>query len=101
MSGWTADENERAIRLRHGWQDETGHRWTRCVMRPARVRDEVRALGDFRVFLRPESLTHVLLARVIVGLENGERADVGFLEGLNAEDVLLLKEAYCEINGYR
>ena len=91
---------EREVRLKHGWRDAAGKLHTSCVLRPARVRDEVSALGDFRVFLRRQSLPLVLLSRVARGQGDGEPMDVGRLERLDAEDLRVLQEAYCEMNGF-
>ena len=93
-----ADADHR-VELPRGWRDAAGKLHTTCVLRPARVRDEVRALGDFRVVLRPESLPLILLARVALRLGDQERVDVGLLERLAQEDVRCLEETYCEMNG--
>ena len=44
---------ETTIRLPRGVHDEEGGLHRDVSMRPARVRDEIRALQDFRVYLRP------------------------------------------------
>jgi hypothetical protein len=69
-------------------------------MRCARARDEVRALEDFRVFLRPAAFLDVILARTLVRLGDLERVDVGIVERLSQRDRALLEGLYREQNGY-
>ena len=69
-------------------------------MRPARVADELRALEDFRVWLRPDRLSSVLLARVVVEIGDVAEVDVGLLESLSSTDRQRLECAYVQLNGY-
>jgi hypothetical protein len=94
------NNTEQEVRLPNGWREPSGKLEKVCALRPARVRDEVLALGDFRVFLRPESLPLVLLARVVTRLGKERRVNVGLLERLGEADRRALEEAYREMNGY-
>jgi hypothetical protein len=69
-------------------------------MRPATAADEMRALGDFRVALRPQSFLPVLLARVVPELGGLPAVDVGIMERLSQRDLRFLESLYREMNGY-
>jgi len=102
-------------------RDSLAHRWVRlpvgrvgrrtaswASMRAARAIDELRALGDFRVWLRPESFTTVMLTRVVDGFATAphdaaivaRRPDVGTIERLDPADRAALERAYRELQGY-
>jgi hypothetical protein len=86
--------------LPHGHVDREGavHRHGR--LRAATTADEIRALGDFRVHLWPETYLSVVLARLIVELGGIETIHAGLLQGLDAEDRAHLEGLYREMNGY-
>jgi hypothetical protein len=99
------DGEESVVDLRAGWRAPDGRVRRRVALRPARVRDEWRALADFRVALSPDRLRSVLLARVARWADpdtndDGERLDPGIIEALSAEDVSLLSRTYREMNRY-
>ena len=96
----TRKEEERTFTLRRGWFDGQGTVYRRISLRPATGRDEIRALQDFRVFLRPDSFPRVLLSRVITQLGPLTRVEPGLLERLDDEDLRFLEDAYREMNGY-
>ncbi len=91
-----------SFELPFGFPDRSGAVHREGRMRPASARDEMQALGDFRVHLRPESFPAVLLARVVVRLGRLERAHVnaGLIERLEDGDREHLERLYREINGY-
>ncbi|MCZ6793904.1 MAG: hypothetical protein O7J95_09870 [Planctomycetota bacterium] len=91
---------ERNCTLRKGWFDGQGTVYRQVRLRPARAIDEIRALEDFRVYLRPERFPHVLLARVITQLGPLTRVDPGLLERLDPHDMRLLEATYRQMNGY-
>lgn len=66
----------------------------------ASAKDEMRVLQDFRVYLRPESFLHLMLARTITRLGDLERVDVSQVETLSRADLAVLEETYRELNGY-
>ena len=92
--------DELTVRLEMGWRDAEGAVHRDVALRPARVRNELRALEDFRTYLRPESFTNVLLARVIVRLGPLKKVNPGQLESLDRGDLLRLEEAYRRKNDY-
>jgi hypothetical protein len=86
--------------LPQGHRDPAGV-WHRAgIMRPALAREEIRAQSDFRVYVRPESFLHILLARVVLKLGTLEKLDVGIVERLPAEDRAFLERLYLDVNGY-
>lgn len=72
----------------------------RAVLRPARVRDELRALADFRVTLWPQAFAKVLLARVVASIGAIDKVDVALVESLTEGDRARLEAAYIEMNRY-
>jgi len=90
----------RTVELPVGLADATGRRAREAVLRPARVRDEVRALEDFRVWMRPESFPAVLLARVVERIGATAPVDAGLIERLDPRDRAALERAYDEMNDY-
>jgi hypothetical protein len=99
---------ERWVRLPAGWVDPDGVRHEWAAMRPARAADELRALRDFRVWLRPASFLPVLLARVVTRLAPDganraaarEQVGVAVIEKLAPADLEALERAYRDLNGY-
>jgi hypothetical protein len=98
--GGLADGSVIGFCLPQGYRDSAGvwHREGR--LRPALVREEIRAQADFRVYLRPESFLNIMLAQVVLRLGHLEKVDVGIVERLPAEDRALLQRLYREMNGY-
>jgi len=94
------ESGERTCTLPKGFTDPDGKVYRKVTLRPARVRDEIRALEDFRVYLRPESLPHVLLARVITALGPLRQLEPGLLERLPPEDLTVLEMTYRDMNEY-
>ena len=82
------------------YRDPTGAVHRDGVLRSAKARDELRALGDFRVHLRPEAFLDVVLPRVIVRLGGLALVDAGVVERLTPADREVLERAYREMNGY-
>lgn len=91
---------ETSFTLPDGYRDPTGAVHRDGVLRPARAREELRALGDFRVHLRPEAFLDVVLPRVIVRLGDLATVDAGVVERLTPADREVLERAYREMNGY-
>lgn len=89
-----------SFQLPVGYTDASGARHRAGLLRPARARDEVRALADFRVHLRPGAFLDIVLARTIERLGSLERVDVGTVERLCPEDRAALERLYRELNGY-
>ena len=97
-------------------RDGVRRRWAK--MRAATGLDEIRALSDFRVFLRPECFSAVLLARVVTALSRSPQADganaestcaegtgtreidATLFEGLDEADRDALESAYRRLNDY-
>lgn len=92
--------SETSVRLENGLQGADGRRHRAARLRPARVRDELRALQDFRVHLRPELFPFVLLSRVITRLGMMRKVDAGALQALDSHDLDLLCQAYRRANEY-
>lgn len=92
--------SERRFRLPVGFRDSRGHRQRDGVLRTATAKDEMRALQDFRVHLRPESFLPLMLARTIVRLGDLTGVDVRLVESLCGRDLNELEEVYRELNGY-
>ena len=86
--------------LPRGLDDGSSARHRRGLLRPSTLRDEVKALSDFRAHLRPESFPCVLLGRVVVKLGSLERVDFGVIQALPDEDRDFLVRLYEEVNGY-
>ncbi|MBN1443532.1 MAG: hypothetical protein JXA90_12550 [Planctomycetes bacterium] len=91
---------ETALRLSKGLRGPDGKCHRAARLRPARVRDEIRALEDFRVHLRPELFPLVLLSRVITRLGLLRKVDPGSLQALDPQDLDLLCDAYLRSNAY-
>ena len=91
--------SQREFRLPSGLESR-GRRQRDGVLRPATAQDELRALRDFRVCLRPESFLHLMLARTIVRLGDLDRVDVRDVERLDGADQAALEIEYRELNGY-
>ena len=70
---------------------------TVVAMRAPRVRDELRALEDFRVYLWPERLRDVLLARVITRFGARDSVAVERLAELAEDDIAALERAYLDL----
>lgn len=83
-----------------GLRDAGGRRARECALRVATASDEMRALQDFRVHLRPESFLTLMLARTVTRLGHSTRVDVRLLESLCAADLQALEDVYRELNGY-
>jgi hypothetical protein len=92
--------SQTTVTLPVGWRDGAGRLHREVLMRAARVRDEILALEDFRVHLRPESFAPVLLARVIQALGSQRRVSAGVLERLDPADLRALESAYRALNAY-
>ena len=92
--------NHRHFVLQDGYAAPGGARHREGILRPATARDEVRALLDFRVHLRPESFLPIILAQVTVRLGQLSRLDPGIFERLSLADLQLLEGLYRELNGY-
>jgi hypothetical protein len=90
----------RSFRLPQGFAAGSGKLHQEVQLRPARVRDELRALEDFRVYLRPEALPFILLSRTITRLGDLGKVGAGRLESLAPADRLFLESCYREMNGY-
>jgi len=80
--------------------DGAGVRQRTAELRPATARDELRALADFRVHLRPEILLEILLARCVVRLGGLAPVDAGLIASLDPRDRACLERAYRRLNGY-
>ncbi len=83
-----------------GYRDARGARHREGVIKPATARDEMRALQDFRVYLRPESFLTLVLARTIVRLGEHVKVDVALVESLCDRDLAALEKLYRELNAY-
>ena len=98
----------RWVRLPSGASGVRGTRLGWALMRPARSIDELKALRDFRVWLRPQSFLPVLLSRVVIGFAGSRDAslpedrsvDTGRIEALDDRDLAALERAYRELNDY-
>lgn len=88
------------VRLPAGYLDARGRCVRECSLRAATAVDEVRALQDFRVHLRPESFLPLMLARTLTRLGDLPRVDVRAVENLCGEDLRALEDAYRDLNGY-
>ena len=86
--------------MRFGYVDAEGRRHRDGVIRAARARDEMAALRDFRVYLRPRSFLAVMLARTVESLGELESVEVGTFDRLREGDLDLLESLYRELNGY-
>ncbi len=91
---------ERRFRLPVGLRDERGACHREGVLRAATAKDELRALQDFRVYLRPESFLTLVLARTIVRLGEHVKVDVALVERLGDGDLEVLAGVYRELNDY-
>jgi hypothetical protein len=85
--------------LRVGLTVGDGRVVPRGRMRAARVRDELEVLRDYRVFMDPESMTPLLLARC-VEFDGVGQVRPSMLESLALPDLFLLENLYRELNGY-
>jgi hypothetical protein len=92
--------SETTVTLPVGWRDGGGRLHREVTMRAARVRDEILALEDFRVHLRPDSYAPVLLARVVRTVGSQLRVSAGVLERLDPADLRALEAAYRALNAY-
>ncbi|MEM7231815.1 MAG: hypothetical protein AAF517_06555 [Planctomycetota bacterium] len=72
---------------------------TSVHMRAARAIDEVRVMEDFRVYLFPDVLAELLLARVTTRAD-GAPVSVREIQSLSASDRSRLDAAYAELNDY-
>ncbi len=86
--------------LPEGYTDPSGRTHRDVVLRLATARDEMRALSDFRVYLRPDWFLPVILSRLVLRLGDLERVSVGILERLGPADRAELERAYREAHGY-
>jgi hypothetical protein len=86
--------------LEEGLRDASGRRHREGSLRPATARDEMQSLADFRVFLRPESVLAVVLARTVTRLGDLSPIDVGVIDALGAADRAVLERLYRDLNGY-
>lgn len=86
--------------LADGYVDAEGRSHRRGTMRPALARDEILALGDFRVHLREGAFLDVMLARVVRRLGGLDAVNAGIVERLSSRDREILEALYREINGY-
>jgi hypothetical protein len=96
----SAEPIETSFILPGGYRDPAGGVHRHGAMRPVTVREEMRALGDFRVHLRPESFLPVLLARVVTRLGEVAALDAGVFERLPPADLGVLEDLYRFLNGY-
>ena len=83
-----------------GYRDARGARHREGVIKPATARDEMRALQDFRVYLRPESFLTLMLVRTVVRLGDRAGVDVALVESLCDRDLAVLERIYRELNAY-
>ena len=83
-----------------GYRDRRGRLHRDGVMRASTARDEMRALADFRVHLRPEAYLSVVLSRTVVRLGDLEAVHVGVVEEMGAPDRAHLEQVYRRLNGY-
>lgn len=88
------------VRLPRGFHAADGSRVHEAALRPARARDELRALTDYRAVIDPERFGSILLARVVTRLGTSEHIDPKAIERLAPEDRAALEEAYLRMNGY-
>jgi hypothetical protein len=88
------------IELPVGVVDAAGVRHRAVLLRLATARDEIRALADFRVHLRPESLLEILLARCAQVPGGPGPLGAGLVAGLDPRDRECLESAYRRLNGY-
>ena len=93
-------ETARTVVLEHGYSDPAGGVHRECVLRAALARDEIRALSDLRVHLRPDAFLAVMLARTVTRLGTLRRVDAGVIESLASGDRSELERLYRELNGY-
>lgn len=89
-----------ALVLPEGYADASGRRHRDVVMRLATARDEMCALSDFRVHLRPDWFLPVILSRIVLRLGDLEGVSVRILERLGEADRAALERAYREAHGY-
>ena len=85
--------------LPKGYIDKEGNRCRKGVMRLATGADEILPLKDPRVEKNPAYLFIIILARVVIKLENVSMINPGVIEGLFSEDLWFLQRMYHEING--
>jgi len=98
--GAVVEGDEIVLCLSRGFDAAGGGRDREVLMRPARARDEVRALSDFRGALTPERFPAVLLSRVISLAKSRCRVEPSEIERLPASDRAVLEDAYLRLNGY-
>jgi hypothetical protein len=91
---------EAPFRLPDGYRDPAGAVHRDGCLRRATAREEIRALGDFRVHLRPEAFLDVVLGRAITRLGSLPAVDAGVVERLTPADRAVLERMYREMNGY-
>lgn len=89
-----------AFELPGGYVDAAGGVHREGRIRRALARDEARALGDFRVSMRPEAYLELLLARTVVSLGSLKPLDAGLFQRLDREDLRYLEDLYRRTNGY-
>ena len=89
-----------SFELPGGYRDRCGRLHRDGVMRTSTARDEMRALSDFRVHLRPEAYLSVVLSRTVVRLGDLETVHVGVVEEMSAADRAHLEQVYRRLNGY-
>ena len=90
----------RPFLLRGGYRDRRGRLHRRGMMRPSTGHDEMRALSDFRVHLRPEAYLAVVLSRTVTRLGELETVHAGMFEELSSPDLQHLEQLYRALNGY-
>ena len=91
---------ERNFVLADGYRTADGELHKEGRLRAATVRDELRVLADFRVYLHPPAFIHLLLARTIRCLGTIEAIDVGVVENLSGRDRARLESLCVELNDY-
>lgn len=86
--------------LPEGYTDRAGRTHREGAFRLATARDEMLALSDFRVHLRPEWFLPAIFGRIAVRLGGIERPSAGVFERLGEADRAELERAYREAHGY-
>lgn len=84
--------------LPKGYVDRNGNVHKKGKMRLATAGDEIGATKDPRVMNNPSFLTVVVLARVIVELEDVEMVTTTLIEQLFTADLAFLQNMYEKIN---